>query len=332
MGRLLRIAGVVAVILAILGVVATRFSPWPMVIVIRQIFDRGAAAASAALVAHLPAGVEERPDLTYDPDDPDGRLDLFLPPGDVPDDGWPVVVWVHGGAWVSGRKEDVGNYLRILSARGFATVAVDYTLAPTARHPGPTRQVNRALGWLRASGEQLGLDMTRVALAGDSAGAQIAAQAGIVETDPAYAGRLGLQAALPAGHLRGLVLFCGGFDATAIDTDGAFGGFLRTVMWAYLGQRDFAAAPDIGLFSIPQNLPPGMPPLFVSAGSADPLAPQSTALADRAAALGIVTDTLFFAPDHQPPLGHEYQFNLDTAAGQEALDRATAFLARLFAP
>jgi hypothetical protein len=44
---------------------------------------------------------------------------------------------------------------------------------------------------------------------------------------------------------------------------------------------------------------------------------------------GVAVDTLFFPADHSPPLPHEYQFNLEEAAGREALERLTAFLAGL---
>jgi hypothetical protein len=51
-------------------------------------------------------------------------------------------------------------------------------------------------------------------------------------------------------------------------------------------------------------------------------------LVERLDGLGVETDTLLFPPDTSPPLGHEYQFLLDTPAGREALSRILAFLAR----
>jgi len=335
MPRLLRYAIWTMVFLAgliVLGLAAFRLSPWPAVLVLRHSFDSEAQHAMQALEPLLPDGLQEKRDIPYLAGDDDALLDVILPPGPVPPGGWPVVVWVHGGAWVSGSKENVGNYLRLLAGRGVAMVNVDYTLAPSARHPVPARQVNAALAWLAAHAGDEGLDARRVVLAGDSAGAQIAAQTAIAQLDPAYAAALGLEPALPAGSLRGLVLFCGGYDPAALNLEGPFGGFLKTVFWAYFGTRDVLNAPDLPLFSIPANLPDDMPPLFISAGNADPLGPQSVALAETAAARGIEVDALFFPPDHQPPLAHEYQFSLETQAGQQALERTHAFLERVFSP
>lgn len=315
-----------AVVLAALAVGLSFVSPWPGVLAIRAVFGWWTAQATAALQPLVPRDVTARLHVAHTPADPQGRLDLFLPPGDPPPGGWPVVVWVHGGAWVSGDKGDVAPWLAILAGQGFATVGAGYTTAPAGVHPGPARQVNAALDWVVREGKAQGLDSARVVLAGDSAGAQIAAQAGIAQVDAGYAGRLGILPALPAGALRGLVLFCGGYDPALVKGQGAFGWFIDTVFWAYFGQKDWRASPMLADFAIPPNLPAGLPPLFISAGNADPLLPQSRALAAAADAKGIRVDTLWFPDDYQPPLGHEYQFDLTGAAGKQAFGRMVAFL------
>lgn len=316
----------VLVVLAAVAVGCSYLSPWPGVMAIRAVFGWTAAETADRLRPLVPPEVTVRRHVAHQPSDPQGRLDLVLPPGTPPAGGWPVVVWVHGGAWVSGDKADVEPWLRILAAEGFAAVAPGYTLAPRAVHPGPARQVNAALAWVVTEGKGFGLDPARVVLAGDSAGAQIAAQAGIAQLDAEYGARLEITAALPPGALRGLVLFCGGYDPALVSGGGALGWFIDTVLWAYLGQKDWRASPMLGDFTIPANLPADLPPLFVSAGNADPLLPQSRALAAAADARGIRVDSLFFAEDHQPPLGHEYQFDLTGDAGKEAFGRMVAFL------
>lgn len=312
---------------AALAVGISFVSPWPGVLAIRGTFAWWTAGAVADLAALAPHEVRARLHIAHTPSDPQGRVDLYLPPGAPPAGGWPVVVWVHGGAWVAGDKSDVGNWLRIVASRGYAAVDPAYTRAPAGVHPGPARQVNAALDWVVREGRAQGLDPTRLVLAGDSAGAQIAAQAGIAQVDAAYATRLGIVPALPAGALRGLVLFCGGYDPALVKGEGVFGWFINTVFWAYFGQKDWRASPMLGDFAIPANLPAGLPPLFVSAGNADPLLAQSRALAVAAEAKGIRVDRLFFPDDFQPPLGHEYQFALNGEAGRQAFDRMIAFLA-----
>lgn len=313
-------------VVAALAVGVSFVSPWPGVLAIRGAFAWWTAAAVADLAALAPHEVRARLHIAHTPADPQGRVDLYLPPGAPPAGGWPVVVWVHGGAWVAGDKRDVGNWLRIVASRGYAAVAPAYTRAPVGVHPGPARQVNAALAWVVREGRAQGLDPARVVLAGDSAGAQIAAQAGIAQVDAGYAARLGIVPALPAGALRGMVLFCGGYDPALVRGEGIFGWFIDTVFWAYFGQKDWRGSPMLADFAIPPNLPAGLPPLFVSAGNADPLLAQSRALVAAAEVKGITVDALWFPDDHAPPLGHEYQFDLGSAAGQQAFDRMLAFM------
>jgi acetyl esterase/lipase len=104
--------------------------------------------------------------------------------------------------------------------------------------------------------------------------------------------------------------------------------FVHAVLWAYSGTRHLAGDPAFGLMAVPSHVTADFPPVFVTAGNADPLLPQTTALVERLGALGIETDTLLFPPDTSPRLGHEYQFQLDTPAGRVALSRILAFPAR----
>lgn len=91
--------------------------------------------------------------------------------------------------------------------------------------------------------------------------------------------------------------------------------------------RDFANAPVLEQFSVVRNISAGYPSVFITVGNADGFAPHARTFADKARKLGIPVDSLFFPADHTPPLQHEYQFDLDSAAGKLALSRALAFLA-----
>lgn len=328
-GRIGRIAGwtlgsVAAV--AALVVLAFALSPWPSVMLIRAVFDRGAAEASAALERRVPQNVQIRAAVRYDPADPQALLDVYKPPAASPDA--PTVVWIHGGGFVSGRRGDIANYLKLLAAQGFTVVNVDYTIAPEATYPTPVRQVARALAYIDAHAADLGVNRRRLVLAGDSAGAQIAAQMANVVTSPAYARDVGVPAPVDPSQLRGALLFCGVYDVSRLGTDkgGVLGWFLKTVTWAYSGERDWRDARGFERMSVSDYVTPAFPPTFISAGNADPLLPQSRLMDEALRRRNVPVKSLYFAADRQPPLAHEYQFKLDDAAGQLAFDRTVAWL------
>jgi acetyl esterase/lipase len=175
------------------------------------------------------------------------------------------------------------------------------------------------------------LDRNRIVLAGDSAGAQLAAQLANMATSPAYAKALGMTPALAPSQLIGVVLFCGPYDAKYTMQPGQVkpSWFMQTVMWSYMGRKDFWNHPDIGAFSVARHVTPAFPPAFVSVGNDDPLQVHSYAMAEGLRRAGVRVDTLFWPKDHVPALPHEYQFNLDNAEGKEALRRLEAYLSTL---
>ena len=80
--------------------------------------------------------------------------------------------------------------------------------------------------------------------------------------------------------------------------------------------------------SVANHLSPAFPPALITVGNADPLRPHSELMVERLRAHGLEPETLFFPGDREPPLSHEYQFDLDTDAGRLFLGRMLAFLER----
>jgi len=324
-----KVAAVTLVVL-FLGYAALRFSPWPAALAIRLVFEADGRRMNAALAGYVPAdAVTGVLDERYDPGDSDARLDVFFPRAEGAGGSLLTIVWIHGGAFVAGSKEEVRNYAKILAAHGFTTVAVDYSLAPGKTYPTPVRQVNAALAYLAGNAARLHVDPNRFVLAGDSAGAQLAAQLANLTTSPDYARALGIAPALERRQLAGTLLYCGFYGSPG--SSGAYDAsyYVRSVLWAYSGRRNSRQRPGFALIFVGEHLSAAFPPTFLSVGNADPLAAQSYALAHALQGLGVPVETLFFPDDHAPPLPHEYQFNLAGAAGQRALERSLAFLVSL---
>jgi acetyl esterase/lipase len=315
--------------LAFAGYAAFVLSPWPAALLTRLAFGYAGTKTAAALAAHAPAGIHEQRDIAYGSGEGE-RLDIYLPPGEV-EPGRPTIVWIHGGAFVAGDRQDVAPYLKILAGRGFPAVAIGYSRAPGARYPTPVLQANAALGFLQREGRRLGLAPARIVLAGDSTGAHVAAQLAAALTGKDYAALLGLTPAVAPESLAGTALFGGAFDVTAIDMSGPFGSFVRSVLFAYFGTGNPLENRHITEASVPRYVTEAFPPSFVSVGNGDPLAPQSVTMAQALHDRGVRVDTLFFPPDREPKLPYQFQFDLDRPEARQALDRLTAFLKALSA-
>ena len=114
-------------------------------------------------------------------------LDLYLP---VQDGGpWPVIVWVHGGAWQQGSKENP-RALRMV-ARGYAVASINYRLSQEATFPAQIHDCKAAVRWLRAHAAAYSLDPERIGAWGGSAGGHLVALLGTAGDVPALEGDLG---------------------------------------------------------------------------------------------------------------------------------------------
>lgn len=320
---LITLASLLALLLV--AIAASQLSPWPSVLLLRAVGDDGSetAAQSEALVSE---GVQEHLDIPYSADDPDLTMDVFRPEGDQ--GPLPAVVWVHGGGFIGGSKEMLRPYLAILASHGFVTVNVEYQHAPEEQYPAPVEQLSAALEHVTAEAEQLGTDPAQIVLGGDSAGAHIAGQTALAISDAEYASRAGLPQALPAASLRAALLFSGPSDLSLAETDDRLASwYIRTVIWAYTGQKDVADSPELSPLSLVDHVSAAYPPSFISTGPSDPLLSHSESMSAHLEAAGAETTTLFFDPETTPEsVGHEYALALDTPQAAQAMVETVAFL------
>jgi acetyl esterase/lipase len=113
---------------------------------------------------------------------PDVRVLVYLPRNVAAP--LSALLWIHGGGYVLGKAEQADLQAKsIASEIGCAVVSVDYRLAPEVPHPGPVEDCYAALKWLHASAGELGVDTTRLAIGGDSAGGGLTAALALLTRD-----------------------------------------------------------------------------------------------------------------------------------------------------
>jgi acetyl esterase/lipase len=92
---------------------------------------------------------------------------------------YPALVFVHGGAWTTGARQDYRSLMIDLSRYGFLGVSIDYRLAPSHAWPAQLADVRCAVRWLRANASRYGADPDRIGAVGGSAGAHLVAMLGL---------------------------------------------------------------------------------------------------------------------------------------------------------
>jgi len=185
-----------------------------------------------------------------------------------------VLVYLHGGGFVFGDLETHdGQSRRLANRTGLAVLTVDYRRPPEHRFPAAADDASTALRWVRRAGGHLGLDPTRVALCGDSAGANLALVATL--RDP--------------GEVSATVLAYPFLDPDLAQPcyereDG--GGLSRAeARWywqQYADAPDDLAHPDLApLRSSRPRLATVAEPVLVQAAEHDPLVDENRLLAER---------------------------------------------------
>lgn len=133
----------------------------------------------------LPDGVVEFKNLTYVKyPKRELQLDLYAPAfAAQPDFSLqqlrPAIVLVHGGGWRAGYRENLTPLAQALALQGYVAATISYRLAPEAKYPAAIHDVKAAIRWLRINAKRYGVDVNHIAIAGGSAGGQIASLTGV---------------------------------------------------------------------------------------------------------------------------------------------------------
>ena len=315
--------------LIIIILLAFKLTPWPGALLIRAVFDSNSNKTLQALEKHKPSvAITSILDQQYRSGDNDAKLDVYFPASAT--GPLPVIIWTHGGAWLSGDKANAAPYYKLLAAQGFTVIALDYSLAPERTYPTAVFQLNDAYKYIQSQASRFHVDTGKFFLAGDSAGAQLSSQMAALITNPDYAKEVHITPSLKPIQLRGVLLNCGiymmdGLTQPDPTLPKIVGWGDDVSVWAYSGTNDFTD-PIIKQMSAYYHVTKDFPPTYITGGNGDPLTnAQAKPFANLLRQLGVPVDFLFYADDHKPSLPHEYQFNLDNTDGQTAFTRSVDF-------
>lgn len=138
--------------------------------------------ALVSAVASAQFGVVETHDIVYTQGGGAPQtLDLYHPvvaAGDLR----PAIVFVHGGGWSGGSKEDFAGWGQYYGAQGYVCISINYRLSPQYAWPAQIDDTQAAVRWLRKNAGAIGLDPNRIGAVGASAGGHLVLLLGQTDT------------------------------------------------------------------------------------------------------------------------------------------------------
>ncbi len=203
----------------------------------------------------------------------------------------PGLIYLHGGGWTIFSVDTHDRVMREYAARaGCCVIGIDYALAPEHKFPVALEQVVDVVQWLAHEGEGLGIDAQRLAIGGDSAGANLSVAASLVLRDlPSSPPLCAMVLNYGAFISRCSAAACRRFDGPEYmlgceEMNGYWRNYLRNDRDA----QDPLACPLLAALG-------GLPPAFLAIAECDILAEQNVAMARRLRVSGVPTHSVVYA-------------------------------------
>ena len=223
------------------------------------------------------AGVQRTRNIQYVAGDKSKRhrLDIFRSANTKP--GAPVLLQIHGGAWIISNKDQQGLPLVYhMAERGWICVSINYALSPRAAWPNHLIDCKRALAWVHEHIAEYGGDPNFVVVTGGSAGGHLTAMMALTANDPRF--QPGFESADTS--VRGMVPFYGVYDWTNRYGQRGRRDGMRRFLERTVVKKAYADAQDVFEIASPMShVRADAPPALIIHGDLDTLAPVAEARA-----------------------------------------------------
>lgn len=264
--------------------------------------------------------IEKQLDVVYSSQYEQNTYDIYYP---KEKSHYPLLLWVHGGAFVGGDKADTRTYMEMIASHGYTVISMNYALAPEQSYPTPIYQMMELIQDIQT--KKYPIDYQKILIGGDSAGAHIAGEFTTLQINPQYQEFTGIKACLKPSQIKGFLSFCGLLDIKAYDdTDSWFSNFLYDQSaWAYFDEKHWKTSKLMEQADFKPWITSDFPPSFITDGAVDSFLPQAEAMKAFLDTLDVSCELVVY-PDALLP--HEYQFQLERPQALNTFDEVVAFL------
>lgn len=274
---------------------------------IRKMFGEGDRKRDAGL--QTPEGIQRFDNLLYGENEKWQILDVYRPKTEEKTK-LPVLVSVHGGAWVYGDKEAYQFYCMSLASLGFAVVNFTYRLAPEYKFPASLIDTNLVMTWIIKNQGRYGLDTEHIFAVGDSAGAHLLTMYAALCTNPEYAKKFTI---VPPERLKlqAVALNCGMYSVQVTDDpEDMTSGIMRDYL------PNGGDEKEVDMINVIEHITGDFPPVYLMSANEDFILEQTVLMKRKLSELGIVYQYKKYGTEEHP-LGHVFHCDVKNEVAQE---------------
>lgn len=216
-----------------------------------------------------------------------------------------TIIDIHGGGWTYGDKDVYQYYCMGLAQRGFTVVNFSYRLSPENPFPAALEDVNTVFAWVAENAGAYNIDLDKICVTGDSAGAQLASQYLTLLTSSAYRKLFSMQVPFDKIAVKAAALNCGCYDMKERMGSEADGPFLAYIDKALSEDREMALERINAIKYITGDFPPA----YVMTSEYDFLKEHARPMYELLKEKGIVCEYKLYGNAGDEYMGHV--FHLD---------------------
>lgn len=250
-------------------------------VAIDKLFDRAQNKERRAEFRKKNMVIEK--DIVYDDSNSAAcTLDVYhIPKNEPQKDRTPVLLYVHGGGFEAGDKKYRRRIAHLCAAEGLFVVNVNYGLCPEYKWPEPHRHIVASFNWIGKNAEKYGLDLSRIMVSGDSAGAYYAAFLICITLSEQLQKQLGVQTRL---KIHAAALVCGVYEVSVLLRGTHPADFSRALFKDIAGieAEELDTYEWKNLCSVTEYVTADFPPTFISSSKYDILCPGQAEMLEEA--------------------------------------------------
>lgn len=226
-----------------------------------------------------------------------------------------TIVSIHGGGWVYGTKEVYQFYGMNLAQRGFTVVNFNYRLAPEHLYPAALEDINQVFVFLKEHAADFFVDLNKLIVVGDSAGAQLASQYLTILTNSSFAGLFSFK--LPDIKVRAAALNCGFYDVKRCADEQESLPYLE-----YIGEE---TEEKLESLNVMKYIDKAFPPTFVMSACNDFLLDYAKPMYEHLKELGVECLLKIYGSPKQKEIAHVFHVNIRLEEAKKCNDEECAF-------